>query len=143
MIRQFGKDFRDHLTESLKAKKESIDAIAEVSKSTNRKRPFPEAPHFIKEGQTGGKNSGPATTVNTFCSKRKEPCHSISKISLPIIIIMEELTHVHPILKKLFSIQKIPNCALARKTKEFLPAWKLLTKDQELLALVTVTKFLL
>ena len=36
----FGKDFRDHLTESLKAKKQSIEAIAEVSKSTNRVRPF-------------------------------------------------------------------------------------------------------
>ena len=52
------------------------------------------------------------------------------------MINMEELTHVHPILKKLFSEQKIPKCALAGKINEFLPAWKLLTKDQELLALV-------
>ena len=50
----FGKDFRDHLTESLKAKKESIETLAEVSKSTNRERPFREGPHFIKEGQMGG-----------------------------------------------------------------------------------------
>ena len=49
---------------------------------------------------------------------------------------MEDLTHVHSILKKLFSKQKIPKCALAGRIKEFLPAWKLLTKDQELLALV-------
>ena len=33
----FGKAFRGHLTESLKAKKQSMEAIAEVSKSTNRK----------------------------------------------------------------------------------------------------------
>ena len=49
---------------------------------------------------------------------------------------MEDLTHVHPILKKLYSKQKIPKCALAGRIKELLPAWKLLTKDQELLALV-------
>ena len=52
------------------------------------------------------------------------------------MINMEDLTHVHSILKKLFSKQKIPKCALAGRIKEFLPAWKLLTKDQELLALV-------
>ena len=132
----FGKDFRDYLTESLKAKKQSIEAIAAVSKFTNRKRPFDRAPHFIKEGRMGGKNSGRTTTVNTFCSKRKEPSHSNSQISLPVMINMEELTHVHPILKKLFSKQNIPKCALAGRIKEFLPTWKLLTKDKELLALV-------
>ena len=52
------------------------------------------------------------------------------------MIHLEEFTHVHPILKKLFSKQKIPKYALARRIKEFLPAWKLLMKDQELLALV-------
>ena len=36
----FRKDFRDHLTESLKVKKQSTEAIAEVSKSTSRKRSF-------------------------------------------------------------------------------------------------------
>ena len=84
----------------------------------------------------GGKNLAPTTMVNTFCSKRKEYPHSNSQISIPVMINMEELTHVHPILKKLFSEQKIPKCALAGKINEFLPAWKLLTKDQELLALV-------
>ena len=42
----FGKDFRDNLMGSLKAKKQSIEAITEVSKSTNRKRPFREGPSF-------------------------------------------------------------------------------------------------
>ena len=84
----------------------------------------------------GGKKSGRTTTVNTFCSKRKEPPHSNSQISFPVMINMEDLTHVHPILKKLFSKQKIPKCAPAGRIKEFLPAWKLLTRDQEVLALV-------
>ena len=90
----FGKDFRDHLT-SLQAKRQSIEAVAEVSKSINRKRPFERAPHFIKEAQMGDKNSGPTTTVNTFCSKEKELSHSISQISLPVMINMKELTHIH------------------------------------------------
>ena len=81
-----------------------------------------------------GKNSGPTTTVNIFSFKRKEPSHSKGQIPLPGMINMEELTHVHPILKKSFSKQKIPNFVQPGRIKEFSPAWKLLTKDQELLA---------
>ena len=49
----FGKDFRDHLTESLKAKKQSIEAIAEFIKCTNRKRPVREGPSFYQERPNG------------------------------------------------------------------------------------------
>ena len=84
----------------------------------------------------GDKNSGRTTTVNTFCSKRKELSHSNNQISLPVMINMEELTYVYAILKKLFSKQKILKCAPAGRIKEFLPAWKLLTKHQELFVLV-------
>ena len=49
----FGKDFRDHLT-SLQAKRQSIEAVAEVSKSTNRKRPFREGPSFY-QGRPNGR----------------------------------------------------------------------------------------
>ena len=53
------------------------------------------------------------------------------------MINMEELTHDDPVFKKkLFSKQKIPKCALAGRIKESLPAWKLLTKDHQLLSLV-------
>ena len=50
----FGKDFRDYLTESLKAKKKSIEPIAEVSKSKNRKRTFRESPSFY-QGKPNGR----------------------------------------------------------------------------------------
>ena len=49
----FGKDFRDHLTKSLKAKRQSIEAIAKVSKSTNRKRPFREGASFYQRRPNG------------------------------------------------------------------------------------------
>ena len=69
--------FRDHLTKSLKATKQSVEAIAEdgLLRGPTEIGPFERAPHFIKEGQMGGrgggKNSAPTTTVNIFCSKRK------------------------------------------------------------------------
>ena len=86
--RLFGKDFRGHLTESLKAKKQSTEAIEEVNKCTNRNRPFREFPSFYQGRPNGGgggeegrgKNSGRTTTVNTFCSKRKESLHSDTQI---------------------------------------------------------------
>ena len=46
----FGKDFRDHLT-SLQAKRQSIEAVAEVSKSTNRT--FREGPSFYQGSPNG------------------------------------------------------------------------------------------
>ena len=49
----FGKDFRDHLTKSLKPKKQSIEATAEVSKSFNRKRLFRDGPSFYKGRPNG------------------------------------------------------------------------------------------
>ena len=52
------------------------------------------------------------------------------------MINMEKLTHVHPILKKLFSKQQITKFFLSGRIKEFLPAWKLPKKDQGLLFLV-------
>ena len=132
----FEKDFRDHLTERLKAKSNLSKHLQKLVNLPRERGLLARAPHFIKEGQMGGKNSGRITMVNTFCSKRREPFYSNSQISLPVMINMEELTHVHPILKKLFPKQKIPKCALAGRINEFLPASKLLTKDQELLALV-------
>ena len=44
----FRKDFKDHLNESLTAKKQSIEAVTEVSKSTNRKSSFREGTSFYK-----------------------------------------------------------------------------------------------
>ena len=41
-------------TESLKAKKQSIEAIAEVSKYTNKKRSFREGPSFYQGRPNGG-----------------------------------------------------------------------------------------
>ena len=132
----FGKDFRDHLTESLKAKKQSIEAIPEVSKSTNRKRPFREGPSFYQGRRNGGQKFRSNYNGKYILFQKKGALSQQQPISVPVMINMENLTHVHPILKKLFSKQKNPKYALARRIKEFLPAWKLLTKDQELLALV-------
>ena len=66
---------------------------------TIERGPFERAPHFIKEGQIRGKNSDLTTMVNIFFFKRKEPLYINSQISLLVMMNMEELTHVHPILK--------------------------------------------
>ena len=77
----FGKDFRDNLTKSLKAKKESIEAIADVSKSNSRKRSFREDECYQQRPNGGGgKKSDRTTMVHTFFSKN-EPFYSNSQIS--------------------------------------------------------------
>ena len=50
----FAKDFRDHLTKSLKAKTQSIAATAEVRKSTNRRRVILEGLSFY-QGRPNGR----------------------------------------------------------------------------------------
>ena len=51
----FAKDFRDHLTKSLKAKTQSIAATAEVRKSTNRRRVIREGLSFYQGRPNGRK----------------------------------------------------------------------------------------
>ena len=84
----------------------------------------------------GGKNSGPTTTVNTFYSKTKEASYSISQISLPVMINMKELTHVDLIFKKVICQTKELKFCPSTEDEGISPAWKLLTIDQELFALV-------
>ena len=84
--------------------------------------PFNRASYFIKEFQIGGKNSGRTTTVNTFCSERKELSHSNSQISLPVKINMEELTQAHPVLKHYFQTKKSEMCP-SRQDKEISPSF--------------------
>ena len=70
----FEQNIRGHLTKSLKAKKQSIKAIAEVIKSTNRKRPFREGPSFYQ----GRSNGGPK-----FRSNYSNKCILFSKKGIP------------------------------------------------------------
>ena len=119
----FGKDFSDPVTESLKAKKQSMEAIVEVSRSTNRKRPFRKGPSFQQGrpnggGRGGAKNPDRTTMVNTSCLKRKKLLYSNSQISLSVVIKIEELTHVHQILKNIFQTK---NSKMFLSREEFLP----------------------
>ena len=45
----FGKDFRDHLTESLKAKKHLSKQLPKLVNLSTGRDPFERAPHFIEE----------------------------------------------------------------------------------------------
>ena len=75
----YGKYLRDYLTESLKAKKQSIEVIAE-------RGPFERAPHFIKEdrmsGGGRGKNSGRFTTH--FAPKEKNGITATTKFQFKL-----------------------------------------------------------
>ena len=137
----FGKDFRDHLTESLKAKKQSIEAITEVSKSTNRKRPFREGPLFY-QGRPNGGGGGQKSRLNyngkyiLFQKKgtpsQQQPNFTSSCDKHGVFNSCSSNT------KKIIAQTKNSReeFALAGRIKEVLPAWKLLKKNQEFLALV-------
>ena len=133
----FGKDFRSHLTKSLKAKKQSIEAIAEVSKSTNRKRPFERSPYFTKEDQMEGGQKGRSEYNGKYILFQKRGILSQQQSNFTSSydkhgVINSCLSNS----ENFFSKQKIPKSALAGRINEFLPARKLLTKDQGLLVLV-------
>ena len=73
--------------------------------------------------------------VKCFSLKRIVPFHSISLPS-PTPLSIEDLAHVYSLLKYLFSKIAGPICPLSGRLKHFLPAWRLLTKDQSVLFLV-------
>ena len=56
--------------------------------------------------------------------------------SVPEIKIKWELEHVHPLIKRLFSSNKVPNVPIAGRLKHFSKAWKKLTRNQSILDLV-------
>ena len=102
----FAKDFRDHLTKSLKAKTQSIAATAEVRKSSNRRRVIREGLSFY-QGRPNGRQKFKSNYNGKYILFQKKGTLSQHQANLPSSYNnMKELTHVHAILKKLFSKQK-------------------------------------
>ena len=66
---------------------------------------------------------------NCFSLKGIVPFHNISLPS-PTLLSMDVLTHASPLLKHLLLKMIVPICSLAGRLKHFLPASRLLTKDQ-------------
>ena len=56
--------------------------------------------------------------------------------SVPEISLKWELENVHPLIKRLFSTNKVPNFPIAGRLKHFSKAWKKLNSDQSVLDLV-------
>ena len=132
----FGKNFRGHLMESLKVKKQSIKAITEVSKSTNRKSPFREGPSFY-QGRPNGRQKFRSNYNGKYILFQKKGTPSQQQPNFTSSYDKHGgFNSCSSNTKKLLSKQKIPKCALAGMIREFLPAWKLLTRDQELLAFI-------
>ena len=102
--------------------------------------PFESSPHFIKEGQMGGGGGEQKFRLNyngKYILFQKKGIPSQRHPNLTSSYDKHKgINSCSSNTKKSFSKQKIPKCALAGRIKEFVPAWKLLTKDQELLALV-------
>ena len=61
-------------------------------------------------------------------------------LEYPVLIDLEELTQVRPVVTGMFQIE-IPRVPLAGRLKHFLPAWKKLTRDKEILNMVNGLKF--
>ena len=58
------------------------------------------------------------------------------KVEFPYVFPVEDLKHIHPYIKRLFSARKIPNVQLAGRLKNFIENWNVLTNDTEIMWLV-------
>ena len=56
--------------------------------------------------------------------------------SVPEISLKWELENAHPLIKRLFSTNKVPKVPIAGRLKHFSKTWKKLTRDQSILDLV-------
>ena len=145
----FRKKVRNHNADTIKSKRETREIF------TDSKKSFPWSPSYPlrrSEGQKkgGGSNYGKFNNgssrfhqqtqkvskdmgmVNTHSSGRTFfNMDSVSETSLKW-----DLENVHPLIKRLFSSNKVPNIPIAGRLKHFSKAWKKLTRDQSILDLV-------
>ena len=126
-----GKEFTDNLAETINAKNQSIKTITETIRPNSR--------HFFRGGPSQNKMGGRLRQYHNNGDKQGKgkcfslrgvvPFHNVSLPS-PTPLSMEVLTHASPLLKRLFSKMTVPISPLAGRLKHFLPALRLLTKDQ-------------
>ena len=57
-----------------------------------------------------------------------------NKVGFPRLVTVKDLKHIHPYIKSLFRARKIPNMQLARRLKNFIESWKILTNDTKTLS---------
>ena len=82
-------------------------------------------------------------TVTTMMSTKRQTVNTslsletfANKLPLPHLVPKIELKNVHPVLKRLFGNEIIPNVPLAGGLKHFTRAWKILTSDPDILPVV-------
>ena len=151
----FGKEFRDHLTESVKSKKSSKEVFLKLDDS---KKPFRSCPSFqqqqhksrgqkqiakiieaIKQNKIeagAGKTRNFKAVAGDF--KVKAPPTHLFLDTSPVIRNIE-LVNVHPLMKRLFSkemLTKAVDIPPAGRINHSLVNWQKLTLNQNILSVV-------
>jgi len=148
----FGNEFRDHIVDSSKAKRKSIEAF---HLSSPAKEPFREGPsssnfktafrssnapnYHSQKGSFGGlfkRNRGQRISAkeNKWLLKESPPFCNTKE--LPQLMNLEELTQVHETVRNLFAHLEIQEMPLAGRLRHFLQACEILTQDKQILSIV-------
>ena len=114
----FGKEFADNLAETVKAKRQSIGAITELSRPTNR-QPFRGGPsqNNMGGGQRQHQNKDYKQGNGKGLFFGISPFRNIS-LPNPTLLSMEVLTHASTLLKHIFKNDST-NLPCGRKVKTF------------------------
>ena len=151
----FGKEFSDHLTESVKSKKSSKEVFLKLDDS---KKPFRSGPSFQQQQRKSrGKNKllriieaielnktgAGAGKMRVFKAVAGDFKVTASPTQLLLdtspVIPNVELANVYPLIKRLFSkdmLTKAVNILPAGRMSHFLVNWQKLTLNQDILSVV-------
>ena len=151
----FGKEFSDHLTESVKSKKSSKEVFLKLDDS---KKPFRSGTSFQQQQcKSGGQkqittdNRGNRAKQNWSWSRKDTNFQGMAGdckvkasptqlfLDTSPVISNVELANVHLLIKRLFSkdmLTKAVNIPPAGRISHFLANWQKLTLNQDILSVV-------
>ena len=150
----FGKKFRNHIADTIKSKRETREILTDSKKALSVERLISTETKFYTRGKkffspkvedriTENSIMVAASFVNRHKQVNKDMVNVYSSSrtffnmnSVPEISLKWELENAHPLIKRLFSTNKVPNVPVAGRLKHFSKAWKKLTRDQSILDLV-------
>ena len=135
----FGRQFRKQVLDNTKAQKETLKMLREVDKT--KKKPFSASfPGRNKQSPRGSAgNHNRISFRQHFRTQQQQRLQrnttTFCNISVELVP-LEELEHVHPLVKEMFPEELKQNVPLGGASSHFVQSWEKLTKDQEILEIV-------
>ena len=138
----FGKDFRNQITDTVKAQKRSKELLFNIFQQQHTNKPFSKGPlqsKLHRGGKTLASSKEAIIPVPEECSTAAAMHYSKTRVTrtatffkeITQLIPLGELSSQHHLMKQLFCNLKIPEVPLSGRLVHFLGSWKKTDKREK------------